>query len=584
MSILVKVYYSLLADTRLLTGVHLDFPDDLTVSWVLIEGPALDKQLLQFLEGNRDRIPTFPEWLKPLWDAFVINNNDSCILKALRTLLVFGYKAEFEPNEKQLQDAQKAFEEANEGCRIWSDAFKASDPSVSIREACRLVRHVINRANWSDVVPNHGPGAVFPRHSPSSKSNFNVCTQIAECYPYDTHFNCLDNLGSIDRVWRQYVEYDSILCNMVAVPKDSRGPRLICVHPKEAVWIQQGQRHVLERVINHHHLTSRRINFDDQKVNGQLALEASSSRRFVTIDMKEASDRISRTLVDYLFGFSSKFLNCSRARHVKLLDGTVVELQMFAPMGNALTFPVESLVFWALVRAGILSRHGHNCDEVYVFGDDIIVPTEYYDGAILGLIRAGLIPNASKTFVKGLFRESCGVDAYNGKDVTPYRMKVRGVNSFSDGESLCDLAKRLRLGGYIDTSAYLYSCVSRALGRLSMTNDPDCQGLQEYVNCSLDDILRYEPRVTWCYEWHAWMVDYRKLVRPIEALHEHAWWHVQDSLLALERKSRGQVINLRWSREAPLESEYWYGERGLSYPSPRGERLSRGLGRLIPKN
>jgi hypothetical protein len=507
------------------------------------------------------------------------NNSHDGILKCLRTLLVFGYKAEFEPNETQLKEAQKAFEETNQGVKTWEDTFnKVPIPGPTFREARRLIGLVIGRANWSKLIPNHGPGAVYPPHTPSTKGRFDVCTPIVEYYPYDSHFNMIHNVGHNDLVSHDYATMDSIHCKLVAVPKDSRGPRLICVHPKEAVWIQQGQRHILERAIVHSKLTAGRINFDDQSVNGHLALSSSSDRSFVTIDLKEASDRISNVLIAYLFGYASKLLSCSRASHVVMLDGRLLKLNMFAPMGNALTFPVESLVFWALVRAGILSRHGINCDDVYVFGDDIIVPTKFYDGAILGLVSAGLIPNEGKTFRKGFFRESCGVDAYHGKDVTPYRMKVRGVNTYSDGESLCDLAKRLRLGGYADTSSYLYSQVSRRFGRLSLTNNRNCQGLVEYTAYDLGTILRYEPRAYFCVDTHSWVVPYRKRTRTLEVLVYHAWWHVQDSLLSLVRKDLGLVVRNEFgpSQDQPYR-DHGYSERGLEYPSPRGERLTRGV-------
>jgi hypothetical protein len=36
------------------------------------------------------------------------------------------------------------------------------------------------------------------------------------------------------------VHADIIEAKLIAVPKDSRGPRLICVHPAESIWIQQG--------------------------------------------------------------------------------------------------------------------------------------------------------------------------------------------------------------------------------------------------------------------------------------------------------------------------------------------------------
>jgi len=527
---LIKAYDSLLADIRRLTGRPLGSPVDLTMSWVLIEAPKLDKELLQYLEGNRDSIPTFPEWLMPLWDAFISNNRDAGILQMLRTVLVFGYKAEFEPDEKQLQEGQKAFEEANQGCCLWGSSFTNEElyPQV-FDEARRLVSSVISRCNWTEAIPCHGPGAVFPRRSASTKGDFAVYTPLTRFYPYDVHFNAIHESGWSD-LTSTAVEHDLISCKMVAVPKDSRGPRLICVHPSEAVWIQQGQRHVLENAIEHHRLTSGRINFRDQTVNGRLALQASRDRGFVTIDLKEASDRISSVLVQYLFGYAYQFLNSSRASTCRLLDGSVVGLSMYAPMGNATTFPVESLCFWSLVRAGILCRHGQYCDDVYVFGDDIVVPTKYYEGAIYGLVSAGMIPNFGKTFRKGLFRESCGVDAFNGIDVTPLRCKVRHVVSYSDAESLCDLAKRSRIRGFSDLSAFLYSVVAKRFGRLSLTNNPNASGLIEYTDYDFGKLLLMEPRVRFNTRLHVWQVPYRRRVRTLEVRTADAWWHLQDSL------------------------------------------------------
>jgi hypothetical protein len=97
------------------------------------------------------------------------------------------------------------------------------------------------------------------------------------------------------------MEKTDIVAKLTAVPKDSRGPRLICVHPKEAIWIQQGQRLKLEAAITSSNLTKGRINFTDQTVNGGLALESSKSGRLATLDLKEASDRIScNSCVTYL--------------------------------------------------------------------------------------------------------------------------------------------------------------------------------------------------------------------------------------------------------------------------------------------
>jgi hypothetical protein len=333
------------------------------------------------------------------------------------------------------------------------------------------------------------------------------------------------------------------------------------VHPKEAVWIQQGCRRLLERAITHYKSeASGRINFRDQTVNGRLALESSRTREFVTLDLKEASDRISCKLVQSLFGdYAYKFISCSRASSVKLLDNRVMKLRKWAPMGNALCFPVQSLLFYAIVRAGIRCRYGENCNDVYVFGDDIIFPAKYYDGALNALIRCGLVPNPQKTFKRGFFRESCGVDAFNGIDVTPHRLKKIDNSSVSNAFSTCALAKRLSLDGYRMTSDYLYRQVSVRWGPLPISNNPNAQGLHRYENVGLDSLLKYEPSIRFNRRFHKWETSIRLVGGMQLHISNGDWYHLQDSLLRLSHRDPGLV-----------------SDRGLEYAVPHRVRSQRG--------
>jgi hypothetical protein len=61
---------------------------------------------------------------------------------------------------------------------------------------------------------------------------------------------------------------------------------------------------------------------------------------------------------------------------------------------------------------------------VYVYGDDIIVPSEWYHLAVEGLTLSGFAVNDAKSFYRGPFRESCGGDYLNGKDVVPVRLRL----------------------------------------------------------------------------------------------------------------------------------------------------------------
>lgn len=602
MHTIMKAYTRLLADVCDKSEVPLAPPDDLQMAWVLHEAPALDKAILNWVETGFC-YPSIPLWLEPLWQEFTcrakregtvclsdddplhlefVKHTDGTrpnrldrpagfFLKLVRQSLLFGYKASFEPTNEQLNVSQEAFIDAERGIDAWNAWFTTNSKHTH-RTARRYIGKVIARCNWSEIIPKHGPGAVYPRRVPSAKGRFGTIYQsIEEVYPYYEYFEGLPNYWPDPREARKredLIECDGIIANLVAVPKDSRGPRLICVHPAEAIWIQQGQRDVLERAIGRSPLTAGRIVFDDQTVNGGLALSSSASREYCTLDLREASDTISDELVRFLFGGAYKWIGCSRAGYSRLIDGRFIKLRKFAPMGNAITFPVESLVFWAMVRAGILARHGVDCGEVYVFGDDILFPSKYYDGAIWGLTSAGAKPNVSKTFRKGFFRESCGVDAFNGIDVTPHRLKEWESRSVTGLLSLCALAKNLRMDGFEYTASYLYSLVRKASGRLPLSNNPDTQGIYEFVDRGFDYLLRNEPSLSFDKRTHRWMISLQIPQQKVERLRTHARWHVQESLLGLSRSRDKTAV----SSEA---------RKGLVYPIPHRVSLKWGWSEVI---
>lgn len=557
-----NIFRCLLADVRELSKVPLGSPDDMTYDWVLKEGPKLDKELLQWIEGAGE-LPAFPEWIKPLSDAFV-SSMDPKILGWLRQLLLFCYKIEQEPTNEQLQNAQKAFEDTDECIDIWNQYFTETDNSVLFSSARQIMGRIIYGINWSEILPSHGPGAVYPPSLPSKKSKFSTYyPTIVEKYPFDYNFLAMPSFWVSELVEKDecFLEASDIVARLVAVPKDSRGPRLICVHPKEAIWVQQGCRRLLEQAITSPRAeTFGKINFQDQSVNGALALSSSMSREYVTLDLKEASDRMSCELVKYLFGaYAYSWISCSRAVKVRLLDNRVIKLRKWAPMGNALCFPVQSLVFYSLVRAGIRCRYGVNCTDVYVFGDDIIFPSKFYDGVISALVRSGLVPNRSKTFMSGFFRESCGVDAFKGFDVTPHRLRRIDASSVSGSTSLCTLAKAMRIDGYFLASDAIYRYVSRYHGPLHISNNLWCQGIHRYENVDFAALLQMEPSIRFNRRFQKWESACLLVGGAVCRIPVGAWWHLQDSLLRLEHRAPGAI-----------------SDRGLEYAVPHRVRSKRG--------
>lgn len=107
-------------------------------------------------------------------------------------------------------------------------------------------------------------------------------------------------------------------------------------------------------------------------------------------------------------------LTATRATHC-LIDGELHALKKFASMGSALCFPIEAIVFYAIARTVT--------PNVWVYGDDIIVPGKDYFAVIDALVEYGLQVNVDKSLHHGFFRESCGGDYYKGHLINPIRLK-----------------------------------------------------------------------------------------------------------------------------------------------------------------
>jgi hypothetical protein len=167
--------------------------------------------------------------------------------------------------------------------------------------------------------------------------------------------------------------------------------------------------------------------------------------------------------------------------YVRLPNKELVKLHMFAPMGSAMCFPVESLVFWAIATAALHVQRGlkyedithhkaassdfFGClNDVFVFGDDVIVPRKGCN-FVCGLFEElGFKPNYQKTFSEGFYRESCGVDAYKGGRLDICRLQVSTITSMPDAYATIDLANRARRAGMLELSCYLECQVESYLG------------------------------------------------------------------------------------------------------------------------
>jgi len=166
----------------------------------------------------------------------------------------------------------------------------------------------------------------------------------------------------------------------------------------------------------------------DQSINQRLAKEGSLTGALATLDLSSASDLLSYGLVLHLLPPDWFELLASCRSSYAIVDGKRIFQEKFSSMGNGFTFPLETLIFWALSSA--------SCDEgdvVSVYGDDIIIPSRHVPLLVEVLHATGSKLNLNKSYSSGEFRESCGTDWYRGFNIRPYypRKEVSGEVLFT---------------------------------------------------------------------------------------------------------------------------------------------------------
>lgn len=292
----------------------------------------------------------------------------------------------------------------------------------------------------------HGPGATaeFKRGGGYKYSFPTWSSRLEVVFPFTGYGVSAPDLVLDDQF--AYPDEADIPSRLVLVPKDGRGPRLIAAEPTSNQWIQQGLARLMADALRREGISS--VDFKRQDLSRNDALRASLTGAYATVDLKSASDRLSCWLVQRLFRTNYsllKAMSASRTRYmsqdVDKKHPSVIELRKFATMGSALTFPVQSISFLMLSLGALCftrsidPRHWRDLlGEVRVYGDDIIVPVDCLPYLRVLLHAVGLAVNASKTFGCGNFRESCGMDAFRGYDVTPVKPKL--VPSGNDSASI----------------------------------------------------------------------------------------------------------------------------------------------------
>lgn len=347
-----------------------------------------------------------------------------------------------------------------------------------LSSVCKYLLPNLDSFDPREVVCKHGPGAVYEGINANQKWKALCAYSYAlDQMGFDTFYS-LNQENSELELTGEFNAYGASgdVARLVTVPKNTSSRRTITIEPVVRQFIQQGYNTILRREIEKCGILRRCIALADQSENQKLALKGSITGEWATIDLKSASDLLSLQLVELVFAnrplFLEGILGC-RSPKVEV-DGCLHQLGKFAGMGNATTFPVQSVVFAALAMAALLEGKRPSyvnvkrvASQVRVYGDDIIVPSGMVHQVVSWIHRAGLMVNTKKSFFEGNFRESCGVDAYQGVDVTPiYVRQHPGKIPRRDPSALAHfvaVSNHAWLEGYYNFATLIQQWVEKAL-------------------------------------------------------------------------------------------------------------------------
>ena len=358
------------------------------------------------------------------------------------------------------------------GALLWADALTEVDRKV----------------HDGELMPKHGPGSTAERLLGNKKYNqLEWTSRLEGVFPF------LENVLPSARYYRAldrvtFLEPDAERpVRVVSVPKTLARPRIIALEPTCMQFMQQAISEALVQELERRYsgVNTRQnlcygfLGFSSQDPNRDMARIGSRDKTLATLDMSEASDRVANQHVLSLlrrWPLLSEAVQATRSRKADVPGAGVIPLTKFASMGSALCFPMEAMVFTTVIFLGLQMQHSTRFTrkdiesyrgKVRVYGDDIIIPADSVQSVIGALESFGFKVNTNKSFWNGKFRESCGGDYYNGRWVTPIRLRRPLPSSRTQAletASLVSFRNQLYLAGYWQTCRWLDGWIRDLLG------------------------------------------------------------------------------------------------------------------------
>jgi hypothetical protein len=363
-------------------------------------------------------------------------------IRAIRQLTLMFSKIELACSPERVDAAYAKYIECERGVRE-NDSNCPTDDLLRFDRISRLLfgqlfSNMDLAVYVGDVLPRHGPGHTADHLKGNQKYNQREWTErLEKIFPASEFlFPSRSNWREAQRVITHEPGAERPV-RVITVPKTLKTPRIIAIEPTCMQYMQQGLLELLVDQVKKDSVLSNLIGFDDQSPNQEMAKQGSLYCDLATLDLSEASDRVSNQLVRRLISRYPWFfqaVDATRSRRADVPGYGIIRLAKFASMGSALCFPFEAMVFLTVCLVGIeksLNRQLTLSDirrfqgKVRVYGDDIIIPVHMVSPVVSSLETFGFKVNLSKSFWTGKFRESCGKEYYDGQDVSV--VKVRTV-------------------------------------------------------------------------------------------------------------------------------------------------------------
>jgi hypothetical protein len=347
------------------------------------------------------------------------------------------FYAEKVGDSSSLQDKAKEKFEANilRGWIFNSELSSIDDPWLNsvLSEAALICGRVLGELDHTEVFAEcgHGPNATTSVRKNDAYLDIKTMDFVGTDAAVETFFehylpwdsNLKTELGRLlpspEKVGRGYTIVGGDKLSFV--PKKFDSLRTMSVQPTLNLFFQLGTGRLIQRLLR----DFANIDLTSQPdCHRRLALLASLYPEIgdATIDWSEASDRIWLAICERLLpGDWYAWLSMMRVDE-SIFGEDTYPLPMIGTMGNGFTFPLQTLIFYSLLR-GCARTEGVREIGISVFGDDCIVPAVLKSSVERLAIGLGWKINVDKSYFDGGFRESCGMDAYRGLACRPFRIE-----------------------------------------------------------------------------------------------------------------------------------------------------------------